>query len=183
MEKQILTEQEIMKIFSWQPYREDWPADRNRSDDNIVGYYGEIIKSLTQNELFDTYYSEDGGLGNYLEFFCYPAGQNVYEGNSILVCVSLCAPIAAYGQTAFLKTNNSIRWGPLFAPEMTGVINDTKLLAIAKEIKSIFNCHNIDLVDKEFASRLLPIEVAKNLEGENHNEGNQYLHGLFQKTD
>jgi hypothetical protein len=28
-----------------------------------------------------------------------------------------------------------------------------------------------------------PVEVAENLKYENHNEGNQYLHGIFQQID
>lgn len=64
--------------------------------------------------MFDTYYSEDGGLGNYLEFICYPKGHDTYEGNAVLVCVSLCAPIAAYGQTTLNKGANFIGRGGLF---------------------------------------------------------------------
>lgn len=31
----MLTETEIERIFSWLPYREDWPIDRNEREDNI----------------------------------------------------------------------------------------------------------------------------------------------------
>jgi hypothetical protein len=88
----MLTDQEINKIFSWQPYRDDWAIDRNQKNDNISSYYGNLINYLTKNSSFDTYYSEDGGLGNYLDFICYPKGYITYEGNAILVCISLCAP-------------------------------------------------------------------------------------------
>lgn len=179
----MLTEQEINRIFSWLPYREDWPVDRNQSNDNIETYYGELIRQITQNKLFDTYYSEDGGLGNYLEFFCYPIGHRTYEGNAVLVCVSLCAPVAAYGQTTMWKTSDSFGWGEMFSPDKVNVISDVGLFEIEKEIQNIFRNHKLTLVDKVFAGRPLPAEVAESLKYENHNEGNQYLHGLFQKTD
>ena len=73
----MLTEQEINKIFSWLPYRDSWTVDRNQIDDNIEGYYGSLIKELTNNDLFETYYSQDGGLSNYLDFICYPKGHKI----------------------------------------------------------------------------------------------------------
>ncbi|HMI79454.1 MAG TPA: hypothetical protein VK484_11720 [Ferruginibacter sp.] len=179
----MLTEEEINRIFSWQPYREDWPVDRNKHDDNIVSHYGKLIDSLTQNNFFDTYYSEDGGLGNYLEFICYPIGHKTYIGNAILVCVSLCSPIVAYGQTGFHKGIDFTAWGGLFAPENIGYINDTALTGIETKIKGILSKQSLVLLDKDFARKPLPDEVSKNLQYENHNKGNLYLHGIFQKTD
>lgn len=179
----MLTDQEANRIFSWLPYRDDWTVDRNKTNDKISEHYGDLIKSLTQNKLFDSYYSEDGGLGNYLEFFCFPSGHQTYEGNAIIVCISLCAPIAAYGQTTFQKTYNSYGWGDFFSPDKIGFISDAMLERIEKEIQTILANNNLTLVDKEFASKPLPVEIAENLQYENHNEGNQYLHGLFQKTD
>ncbi|MHA4808917.1 hypothetical protein ACX0G9_12465 [Flavitalea flava] len=177
-----LTEQELHRIFSWLPFRQDWPVDRNHKEDNITTYYGGLIKDLTQNNLFDTYYSEDGGLGNYLEFICYPQGHNEYEGNAILVCVNLCSPIAAYGQIEFYKTPDSLGWG-LFSPDMVGKVSDEQLKGIEKEIYEIMETGGLKMIDQEFASRRLPKEIAANLKDENHNIGEQYLHGLFQKTD
>jgi hypothetical protein len=179
----MLTEQEVNKIFSWQPYRDNWIVDRNQIDDNINAYYGDLIKRLTQNILFDTYYSEDGGLGNYLEFMCYPKGHDTYQGNAITVCISLCAPVAAYGQTTFSKTHDTIGWGSLFSADKIGDITDTSLTDIENEIKSLLLQHNLSLIDKEFASKLLPDEVIEALKYENHNDGIQYLQGIFQKTD
>lgn len=179
----MLTDQEVNKVFSWLPYRDSWTVDRNQRNDNINTYYGDLIKKLTQNILFDTYYSEDGGLGNYLEFICYPKGHSTYAGNAVLVCVSLCAPIAAYGQTTLSKGTDFIGWGGLFNADKICNIADTSLTGIENEIKSILFQQNLSLLDKEFASRQLPDEVAEALTSENHNEGSQYLHGIFQKTD
>lgn len=179
----MLTEQEVNKIFSWLPYRDSWTVDRNQIDDNINAYYGDIISKLTQNSLFDTYYSEDGGLGNYLEFMCYPKGNDIYQGNAIIVCISLCAPIAAYGQTTFSKTRDSTGLGGLFTADEIGNITDTSLTNIEKEIKSLLLHHNLSLLDKEFASKQLPAEVIEYMKHENHNDGDQYLQGIFQKTD
>ena len=179
----MLTEQEVNKIFSWLPYRDSWTVDRNKIDDNINGYYGDLISMLTQNLLFDTYYSEDGGSGNYLEFMCYPKGHDTYQGNAIIVCISLCAPVAAYGQTTFSKMPDSIGWGGLFNADRIGDISDTSLANIEKEVKALLHKHNLTLLDKEFASKQLPDEVIEALRYENHNDGVQYLHGIFQKTD
>ena len=179
----MLTEQELNKIISWLPYREDWVVDRNQTDDNINLYYGELINSVTKNQLFNAYYSEDGGLANYLEFMCYPKVSEEYLGNAILVCVSMCAPFATYGQITISKKQRSFGWGPIFNPEKAYVISDPTLLEIEKSIKVILNHNNVLLLETEFLSRQLPNEVAKTLKTENHNEGIQYLHGIFQKTD
>jgi hypothetical protein len=179
----MLTDQEVNKIFSWQPYRDDWIVSRNEKGDNMNYYYGDLITKLTNNLLFETFYSEDGSLGNYLEFISYPKGCKTYEGNAIIVCVSLCAPIAAYGQTTLNKGTDFSGWGGLFSSDNIGNITDTSLTSIESEIKSILFHQNLSLLDKEFASRQLPDEVAEALRNENHNGGNQYLQGIFQKTD
>ncbi|HUC83240.1 MAG TPA: hypothetical protein VMR70_20180 [Flavisolibacter sp.] len=178
----MLKEEEISRIFSWLPYREDWPAGRNQSMDSIKAYHSELTKQLTQNKLFDTYSSEDGGLGNYLEFLCYPIQHHAYEGNCVMVCVSLCAPVAAYGQTTIWKTKDSFGRGEMFNPEKVNLISDVGLYEIEKEIRNILASYRLHLLDKVVVSRLLPAEI-EGLKYENHNEGNQYLHGFFQKTD
>ncbi len=179
----MLTEQELINIFSWRPYREDWTVDRNKIDDNINSHYGNLIIGFTQNTSFDTYYSEDGGLGNYLEFICYPTGQNQYNGNAILVCISLCSPFATYGQITISKEHNSFGWGQMFSPDTAYEILDTTLKMIESKIKNILTDNRLCLLDNEFLSRQLPSEIADNLKFENHNEGTQYLQGIFQKTD
>ena len=178
----MLTEQEVNKIISWLPYRDSWTVDRNKVDDNILGYYGDLINELSNNNLFQTYYSQDGGLSNYLEFFCYPNGHDVYDDNAIAVYVNLCAPIAAYGQIRFTKTTNSWGWG-FIEPETIGLVPDTKLINIENEIIRILKKYDLNLLDKEFACKTLSNEIIEALKGENHNEGTQYLHGLFQVTD
>jgi hypothetical protein len=179
----LLTEQESQRIFSWQPYKQDWPIDRNQKEDGINDYYGDLIKKLTENNLFHCFFSEDGGLGNYLEFFCYPKNHNNGKANAIIVCISLCAPIAAYGQTSIYKTADSFGWGGLFSPNTVGIIKDPALADIEKAIIEVLKNANLSMIDQEFASRPLPEEVVDQLKNENHNEGNQYLHGIFQKID
>jgi hypothetical protein len=179
----MLTPQELDKIFSWLPYRGDWPIGRNKKEDNVDKYYGKLIVELTQNQHFETYSSEKGGLSNYLEFFCYPFGHQIYRGSAIMVCISLCAPIAAYGQVKVGKTNETFVWNGLFSPDDIGFITDGQLFEIEKEIERLLLNHNLNLIDKEFACRILPTEIVKSSNYENHNEGEQYLHGIFQKTD
>lgn len=179
---QEFTKEELNRIFSWLPFRQDWPVAPNQKEDNISDYYGELINDLIKNKSFDTYYPRNGGLGNYLEFICYPGGHNEYKGSAILVCVSLCAPIAAYGQIKFHKTLQSWSWG-LFSPEKTGLILDKQLISMEAEISTILTRSNLTLIDQEFASRPLPETIVESMRGENHNFGSQFLHGLFQKTD
>lgn len=130
-----MSDQEVNRVFSWRPYRDDWTVDRNKRDDNIESYYGELIHNLTKNPSFDTYYSEGGGLGNYLEFFCYPEGHRTYTGNAILVCVSLCAPIAAYGQTTLNKQLDFIGFGSIFRPEERVYVTPGLMLIIDMQMK------------------------------------------------
>jgi len=173
------TEEELNRIISWLPYRKDWPVDRNQKEDNISEYYGNLITKLTKSNSFNSYYSQDGEMGNYLGFVCYPMGHKTYEGNAILVCVSLCAPIAAYGQIRFYVTHNSWSLDFLVA-ETVGQISDNSLCDIEYEIKMILNQYNLVIIDHDFASRNLPKRIADNIKEENLHEGSQYLHGLFQ---
>ncbi len=178
----MLTEQELNRIFSWLPYRTDWPEHNNHKIDNVIVYYTELIKNFTENKLFDTYYSQDGGMTNYLEFICYPIGSTEYDGPAIMVCVSLCAPIAVYGQTTFQKTINSQGYN-FITIDSVGLVTDTQLRKLEKEIVNILKKKSLTLIDKDFACKPLPEEVAVNLADQNLNFGNQYLHGLFQWQD
>jgi len=74
-------------------------------------------------------------LGNYLEFICYPNGHTNYEGNAVIVCVSLCSPVAAYGQITFSKRVDFIGWGNLFRPNEIGIISDNSLNEIETEVE------------------------------------------------
>ena len=178
----MLTDEEANRIFLWEPYRENWTVTRNR--DSINAYYGEFINDLNKSLLFDTYNSKDEGLSNYLEFICFPKGFRIYEGNAIIICVSLCAPISAYGQTSFIKYGSStFSYDGLFTADKIGDITDISLASIENEVKSILLRHNLLLLTKEFVSRQLPDEIVKALKNENHNEGDQYLNGVFQTTD
>jgi hypothetical protein len=179
----MFSDREINKIFSWVPYREDWPIDRNQRNDGIEEFYGDLIRNLTENNLFDTEYSERGEMGNYLEFICYPSGWSIYNGNAIIVCVSLCAPIAAYGQISITKKSGFFGRSGLFSPEYTCSISDDRLIEMEKAVKKMLLDHNLQLLDKDFANRLLPQGLAEQLKHENHNEGDRYLHGIFQKFD
>jgi hypothetical protein len=178
----MLTEEELQKIFSWQPYREQWPVDRNKVDDNIDRYFGGLVERMTANTIFECYQEEDGNMGNYIGFICYPYGNKEYDGNAISVCISLCAPIAAYGQIHIRRGADYFGWGFIKA-ETAGMISDPQLTAIEKEIIHLLTTSHLNIMDAAFASLPLPEAVAADLKGENHNEGNQYIHGIFQKTD
>ena len=179
----MLTHKELQKVYSWQPYREDWAVDRNKKEDNIEHFYGNLIKSKLLNDVFDSFYSEDGNLGNYLEFFCYPKVQSLYSGNSIQICISLCSPVVAYGQSTVHKTKDSFGLGHMFSAESIGKITDSSLTVMEIELKRLIANYDLVMLTCELAARRLPQEVADEVQEENHNTGNQVLQGIFQKID
>lgn len=192
-----LTEEELQKIFSWRPYRPDWPIDRDAIPDYISERYGELISSLTRHPSFDCYYSEDGSMGNYLGFYCYPQGYNEYEGGALSVCISLCAPIAAYGETTLYKSPQltgvggqltgvggpSTGVGGLFSAERVGMVRDERLKEIEAHVVGILEKNGLSLIDPAFAGRPLPAYLVDDPHYENLNNGRQVLHGIFQLID
>jgi hypothetical protein len=98
------------------------------------------------------------------------------------VYISLCAPIAVYGQTTFQKLSNGYAYNFL-KTDAACTVTDVQLKEIENEIINILSKNNLKVIDKEFAGKPLPKEIAEDLKHENHNQGNQYLHGLFQETD
>jgi hypothetical protein len=177
----MLTEDELSKVFSWQPYRSDWPVDRNNQD-GIEAHYGALMTDIKNTTVFEAIQTQDGGMGNCLEFICWPKGKREYNGPAVAIYISLCAPIAAYGSMTLYKDKKSLGWGFIDAAKV-GVITVPELTVIEKEIISILSKHKLGLMDKEFASRPLSNEVADELESENLHFGHQYLHGIFQWTD
>ncbi len=179
----MLSEEELNRICLYQPYRDGWILGFDPYQHEIDNYYGKLIESLTQNQLFETNYLKYNS-GNYLEFICYPKiNGNIYIGNAIILCVSLFAPIAAYGQIDIHKEDKFFGWNGLFKPELTRIINDTELFKIEKEIIILISKQKLTLLDPLFVSKLLPEQIYNDIKDENHNFGNQYLHGIFQKFD
>jgi len=174
----MLSEQELNKIFSWLPYETNWPIDRNGKGDSIESYFRRLLYRIRNNGSFNTYQSQDGSLSNYLEFFCFPKAD-LYNGNAIAVYVSLCAPIACYGQTEFFRNENYTGHNFL-RPDQVGVVIDDRLKIIEEEIIDILGENQLELLNKEFANRPLPEKIVDNLKNSNLNVGDRYLHGLFQ---
>jgi hypothetical protein len=173
----MLTERELNKIFSWLPYRDTWTVDKTKPE----RCYGDLVSDFTNNEYFETLYSQDGGMTNYLEFICYPIQHNGGKMNAVIVCVSLCAPIACYGQTSIYYTDSRSIGHDFLEVYNVSVVVDKKLMPIEKEIKKLLHKYKLSIIDKDFAGKELPSEVVENME--NLNEGTKYLHGLFQWAD
>ena len=172
----MLTEREIEKIFSWLPYREDWPVNRNEKVDNIEAYFGKLIVAFLNNTNFNCIQMETGGMSNYIDFMCYRKGDKNYKGQGILVMVNLCAPISAFGITQINVSEKA--WGNNgITPKKIGVINAPELGLIEKCITNILSENNIEIIDRVFASQILPNEVYESLEMP---FSNKYLYGLFQ---
>lgn len=117
-------------------------------------------------------------MSNYLDFMCYRKGNRNYVGKGILFMVNLCAPIAAYGLTEINVSGKA--WGNngIF-PEEVGIIHAAELKGIEKHIIDILLENKIGIIDSEFASKLLPIDVYESLEMP---FSNKYLYGLFQMS-
>jgi hypothetical protein len=176
----MLTLSELELIAKWQPYRPDWPVDRNLTDDNILKHYGQLIKDMNNDQGFECTQTQDGQMTNYLEFICYPKEQTKQAQECIMVCVSLCAPVAAYGQTRFEKNEKSLSFSFL-VPETLGIIPSKQLKPIEERIVALLKKQHCEIIDKEFASKKLPESINENLDSLNF--GNQVLHALFQWND
>jgi hypothetical protein len=174
----MLTERELNKIFSWLPYRNDWPINPSEKENNLENYYGSLIYRFTNHGSFNVYESQDGSMSNFLEFICYPR-QDLYNGNAIIVYISLCAPVACYGQTQFFR-NEKYSGHNFLKPESVGIVNDEQLKLIEEEIIDILKDNDLELISKEFANRSLPQEIVDKMKNTNLNFGDRYLHGLFQ---
>jgi hypothetical protein len=175
----ILTDAELNKIINWLPYRNDWPIDRNQIENGIQVYYGELITQFKQNSLFNLYVLHDSGMSNYLEYECYPNGDREYSGPAISVLISLCAPIAAFGQINCVITEKSASFGDII-PEEAGVITAPELFPIKSEIIKILTSKSIGILEKKFLSQTLPKELSDQIF---FPLGDQYLHGIFQMED
>jgi len=178
----MLNKNEVYRIFESKPYKESWPIDLNNSLENIGTYYSSLILSLTKHTGFSTYFSQQGGMSNYLEFICFPDHSEFYNGNAIMVCVSLCAPIVAYGQTTF-QNNPNFKAYDFMEISAVGNITDNSLKDIENEIINILQNNNLEIIDIDFAKRDLPKDISAYVSKNNLNFGNKYLHGLFQHTD
>lgn len=176
----MLTLNELENIAKWQPYRADWPVDRNLTDDNILKHYGQFIKDMNNDPAFECTQTQDGQMTNYLEFICYPKSSSTDVQECIMVCVSLCAPVAAYGQTSFEKSDKSLSFSFLEA-ETVGKISSQALKPIEAKILSLLKRQNCEVLDKDFASKKLPEAITEKLDSLNF--GNQVLHALFQWND
>ena len=177
----MLSEIEYDKIFSWLPYQDTWPIDRNNVDDNINNHYGSLISELVDNSIFSTEQTQDGGMSNYLEFICYPKGFEFYSGPAIMLCISLCAPVASYGEVEFTKAHNYSGLSGFIDPESVGIVTLPMLIPVQRNIVEILKKHEIGVIDSQLACK--PLTGAKIASMENLNFGTQYLHGLFQWMD
>jgi hypothetical protein len=177
----MLTHSELVRIFSWLPYRDDWPIDRNRKHDGIEEHYGELINDFNNSNIFNSTLTENGGMSNYLEYLCHPPVGKSYSGPCILVLISLCAPIATFGQTTCtINQDNIVHGHNYFQAKDCGIITSPSLKSIELELKNILKKHPIILLDKDFLSQALPKEIADSLEA---NLDNKYIDGIFQRAN
>jgi hypothetical protein len=183
----ILTDEELKRIIAWQPYRQDWPINRNLVEDNIEFHYGSLLNSFRYNSKFNYFITEDGGISNYIGIICYPIDCTVGAIDSIMVFISLCAPIYTYGQVSVFiseSPNSSFGWGYI-EPEAIGVIRNHFLLeSIEKEIQNIAVNEGLKMLSSEEASFKIPKDLYDNdkLTLSLH-EGDQLFHAIFQVMD
>ena len=179
----ILTKEELLKIISWQPYRKDWPVDRNLKEDRIEEYFGDLKAFFETNTSFESTVVQDGGLSNYLEFICYPRNKGFGKIDAITLCVSLCAPIAAYGQVGIYIDEKSFGYDFIKA-ENVGIIETEELSMIEQLFVPILKKRGIQILDAKEASQKISPDIYNN---ENCSlslhEGDQLIYAIFQFMD
>ena len=174
----MLSETELQNIFAWKPYREDWPLE-SLNDQTILSHFGALIKEMINNSIFECTQTQPGDITNYLEFLCYPPGvkDSVNDQSGILVCVSLCAPLAVLCETLFKKDKKSFVYA-FPDPQHVGKVKHPGLKPVEKEIKVILEKFQLKLIPGGYANAVLPQHLADNLDSLNF--GNRNLHGIFQ---
>ncbi len=174
----MLSESELERIFAWKPYRAEWPIDRSALEQTVLSHYGSLIKDMVNNPIFDCTQTQTGETTNYLEFLCYPAGNVVnIDRAGVLVCVSLCAPLVAYGETVYKKDKKSFAYA-FPDPSQLNLIETLNLMPVEKELKTIFEKHRLQILPADYAAQPLNKEMAENLDS--LNLGQTKLAALFQ---
>ncbi len=178
-----LSDDELKKIISWQPYRSDWPVDRNSKEDKIEEYFGDVMKFFKTNTSFTTKITEDGGMSNYLEFICYPNDINDGKIDAIMICLSLCAPIAIYGQISGYKEKDTFGWS-FIKSENINLVESEDLKSIEQLLIPELLNKGIKLIETKEARENIPAEIYNNENGSfSLHEGNQLFHAIFQVMD
>lgn len=174
----MLSETELQNVFAWKPYRKEWPLE-SLNDQTILSHFGALIKEMVNNPVFECTQTQAGDITNYLEFLCYPPGieESSTDQSGILVCISLCAPIAVYCESLFKKDKKSFAYA-FPEPASINTIKHPKLKVIEKELKTILGKFQVNLIPKEYANEVLPESLANNLDSLNF--GNRNLHAIFQ---
>lgn len=176
-----LTFDEIEKIGRWEPYRSDWPVNRNLScdEDGQEERYGRLIDSFRSSEKFESIQCQNGGMSNFIEFICFPKDSYGLNLEAIDVFINLCAPIATYGQVEFFRQKNSYGLTHPQAKDL-GQIRSENLKDIEREIKRILSEDDVEILHTHFLNKdLLPGLVIQ----ENLLEGQKLFNYLFQWTD
>ena len=177
-----LTLDEIKKIGEWKPYRQVWDFNHifsTEDETEIEEHYKKIGSAFRDNIHFDCIESQDGGLTNYLEYLCYKPKSSGLEIESIVVFISLNAPIATYGQASMFIQNKDFG---LTHPRVNdlGQTKNESLREIETEINSILTRHGITTLDKEFLNKELTdgLTIKENLLN-----GDRLFNYLFQWVD
>jgi hypothetical protein len=176
-----LTFDEIEKIGKWEPYRHDWPINRNLpfAVDGQEQRYGQLIDSFGKSKTFESIQYQDGGMSNFIEFICFPKNSDGLDIEAIDVFVNLCAPIATFGQVSFFRQRDSYGLTHPAAHELGNVKSDN-LKYLEDEVRKILRDNDVTILPTEFLDKdLLPGLVIK----ENLIEGQKLFNYLFQWTD
>jgi hypothetical protein len=175
----MLSETELENIFSWRPYRPEWPVNRTSLEHSILEHFGALIKDMVNNPVFNCTQTQTGEITNYLEFLCYPsAGKSRnLDRTGLLVCVSLCAPVVAYGETIYKMDSRSFAYAFPDASQL-GAVETKNLLPVETELHKIFEKHQLKIVPANYAAEPLPDDMVARLDSLNF--GNTRLHALFQ---
>lgn len=176
----MFTREELVNIISWLPYRPDWPIDRNREDDGIKAHYGALLQEIKSIAGSQAKIIQDGGISNYIEIICFPKDQDLLKTPAFLVCISLCAPVAAYGEIAVTDGVEFFAWEPLECMSV-GKVTTPTLKTIEKDVLAILQRHSIQLLSKDFACLKMDAELQDKMISSF--SGKSLFDGIFQWED
>lgn len=168
---------ELLNIVEWKPFRSDWPIRLQESEDQIEAHYGNLIRAFTDHEAFDVVITQDGSMSNFIEIVCFIPNQEPGQHPALLVCISLCAPVAAFVEMEVMMTQDTMSLDELDFNAI-GQVKSALLIPVQKAVLHILKDNQVDLLDPDYAAQLLPPDLLDKVNAPH--DDNRIFHGIFQ---
>jgi hypothetical protein len=174
------TTTELTNIVEWKPYRPEWPIRLQEKEDGIEAHFGALIHAFTEHTDFDVAITQDGSMSNFLEIVCFIPQQTGGNSPALIVCISFCAPIAAFAEIEAYISEETLGWDTLDYNTI-GKVKSPILEPIKNAVVAILEQHQLPLLDPDYAAELLSPELLDKVNAP-HDE-NRIIHGIFQWED